>query len=239
MEKAVIIPAILAQTEEEVAQKLLHAKEFAKEVQIDIVDGRFANPASWPFAGHDISKDGKISPLPHTDVLRLEIDLMVDDPEEMLATWMATGATRILFHAESTLNMNAILERMKREYGYEKGFMSEALSVGIAVSQATNLELIEPYLPHIDYVQFMGIKRIGVQGQPFSGDVLATIRRFKEAHPNMEVQVDGGITLEVAKQLLTLGVSRLVVGSALWGAGDPKERYEEFVSLTEQYGIYE
>lgn len=236
---AVIIPAILARTEEEVAQLLLHAKEFATEVQVDIVDGVFAKPASWPYAEGALVEGRSLSPLPHLESLRVELDLMVNDPEETLATWMNTGATRILFHQESTLHMRELLQRMRTEYGYDREFLSGALSVGIAIGEQTRLELLEPYVPEINYVQFMGIKRIGSQGQPFSSDVFAHIRRFRAMYPAIPVQVDGGITLAVAKQLLELGVSRLVVGSSLWNAEDPKKRYQEFCELTEHYGIYE
>lgn len=236
---AIIIPAILSSTSEEVMQKLLHAKNFATEVQIDVVDGRFTHPASWPYSTGDMLSTKDVPALPHMEALRVELDLMVDDPERTLGTWMKTGATRILFHAESTTHLRELLKSMKEEYGYDKDFMTESLSVGVAIGQETPLELLEPYVSLIDYVQFMGIKRIGIQGQPFSSDVLRTISLFKKKHPHVPVQVDGGVTLETAIPLLRLGVSRLVVGSALWNTPHPAETYKQFEELTQQYGLYE
>ena len=235
---ATIIPAILSATQEGVMQKLLHAKAFASEVQIDIVDGTFTHPSTWPYSTGHMLKTPDVPALPHMDSLRVELDLMVDDPEKTLGTWMKTGATRILFHLESTTHLTEIIQSMQKEYGYDKDFMTEALSIGVAVGQETPLELLEPYVPLIDYVQFMGIKRIGVQGQPFSQDVLRTISIFKKRHPHIPIQVDGGVTLQTAIPLLQIGVSRLVVGSALWQTPNPAETYAQFEELTLKHGLF-
>jgi hypothetical protein len=103
----------------------------------------------------------------------------------------------------------------------------------------THLELLEPYLDSIDYVQFMGIKRIGVQGQPFSSDVLNKIKMFRSKHPQIPVQVDGGVSVETATLLLSLGVSRLVIGSRLWNSDNPEQVFTELTELGDHYGLYE
>lgn len=236
---ATIVPAILETTNEEVAQKLLRSKDFATEVQIDIVDGSFASPATWPYREGLMTPLGVLSPLAHSETLSIELDLMIDDPERSLHTWMSLGARRMLFHLESTTEMKTILLQLRRDYGHDKGFMSDALAVGIALQQETNLELLEPYLDAIDYVQFMGIKRIGVQGQPFAPEVLTKIHLFRSKHPDMMVQVDGGVTLETAPELLSLGVSRLIVGSGIWKAENPARAYGQYHALIEQFGLYE
>ena len=234
-----IVPAILAYTKEEVAQKLLLATEFTTDVQVDVVDGSFASPASWPYSESSSTPDQELGPLPHADNLSIELDLMVDDPERSLHRWMNMGARKILFHLESTLHMKQILDTLHSQYGYEKGLMEHALQIGIAVNQETRLELLEPYLDRIDYVQFMGIQRIGVQGQPFSREVLSQIRIFKQKHPDILMQVDGGVSVESTPELISLGVSRLVAGSAIWNCEYPERAYTQLQSLGEQYGLYE
>jgi ribulose-phosphate 3-epimerase len=104
---------------------------------------------------------------------------------------------------------------------------------------ATDLALLEPYLPDVDYVQFMGIKNIGKQGQPFATEVLNKIAVFRKNHPDTPIQVDGGVNHQSAALLLAAGVSRLIVGSALWHAKNIQAEYEQLVALTEQHGIYE
>lgn len=235
---ATIIPAILESTSEGVAQKLLHALDFATDVQVDVVDGVFSHPATWPYHEGLMTQAGPLAPFTHADKISIELDLMVDDPERTLTTWMNLGARRIVLHLESTLNMKSILQTLAREYGHDKGFMTDSLAVGIAINIDTHLELLEPYIDSIDYVQFMGIKRIGVQGQSFAPEVLHKIEVFRAKHPEIPIQVDGGVTLESAPKLLALGVSRLVTGSAIWGSDNPAETYHALEELTQEHGLY-
>jgi ribulose-phosphate 3-epimerase len=234
-----IVPAILATTLEEIAQKILRAKDITTHVQVDIVDGSFASPPTWPYAQNLMTQTSVLPPFLQAESMNIELDLMVDDPERSLSTWMNMGARRIVFHLESTLHMKDILETLRTEYGYEKGFMSSSLSIGIAVNIETRLELLEPYLDSIDFVQFMGIKRIGVQGQPFANEVLSKIELFRRKHPEMPVQVDGAVSLETAPALLRLGVQRLVVGSVLFSSSDIEQTYTQFTTLALQNGIHE
>ena len=238
---AIIIPAILPSSREDLEQKLAQASLVATAVQIDAVDGVFVSPASWPYQNK--STGGPVaaipSPLPHLDTLQIEVDLMVTAVEGIALEWIASGVTRVLVHLESTTELGHFITAFNERYGHEKGFASELLSFGVAIHAETNTELIEPYLDNIDYVQFMGITRIGVQGQPFSDGVLNKIKRFRAKHPTVPVQVDGGVSLLTAPALLDAGVSRLVVGSALWRAPNFNEAYEKFVELTLSHGLYE
>ena len=234
-----IVPAILAQSATDIAQKILVAKDITTEVQIDIVDGSFASPATWPYTAGPLTTGTPLPAFPHSEDMNIELDIMVDDPERTLSTWMNMGARRIVLHLESTLHMKDILDTLQSDYGYEKGFMSSSLSVGIAVNIETRLELLEPYLDSIDYVQFMGINRIGVQGQPFAKEVLTKISVFRKKHEDMPIQVDGAVSLETAPALLSLGVQRLIVGSALFSSTNIEQTYMQFSALVLQNGIHE
>lgn len=234
-----IVPAILAQSATDIAQKILAAKDITTEVQIDIVDGSFASPATWPYTLGPLNNGTPLPAFPHSEDMNIELDVMVDDPERTLSTWMNMGARRLVFHLESTLHMKEILDTLKCDYGYEKGFMSSSLSVGIALNIETRLELLEPYLDSIDYVQFMGINRIGVQGQPFAKEVLTKIDLFRKKHGDIPIQVDGAVSLETVPLLLSLGVQRLIVGSALFSSTNMEQTYMQFSALALQNGIYE
>ena len=238
----IIVPAILPTSRHDLDEKLARLVGIATEAQIDVVDGRFAAPASWPYSG-GTEEFARVSAaggtLPQLDNLHVEVDLMVVDPEQVTGSWIAAGATRILAHAESTNYLPRLITDLKVKYGHDKDFAPELLSFGLAINIATELSLIEAYLPEVDYVQFMGIRQIGKQGQPFDTDVLRKIASFRSAHPDTPLQVDGGVSLSTAPQLLDAGVSRLVVGSALWNAPDLKEAYNKFVELTDTHGLYE
>lgn len=228
-----IIPAILPTSREDLDAKLLALNGVTSDVQIDLIDGRFAGPASWPYAEKE-----RVTDLPELGSFAFEIDLMVEDPEATFGEWVSAGASRITVHAETTKNLSKIIENFQRTYGHDKAFMPGMLAFGFSLNVRTDMALIEPFLDHCDYVQFMGIARIGKQGEPFAADVLPKIRAFHRKHPEMPIQVDGGVSRITLPDLLRAGVSRFVVGSDLWHAADVRSEFIALEELTHQYGLY-
>lgn len=237
---SIVVPAVLPSSRQDLEEKLaLFAKiPSVSRVQIDVVDGKFAAPASWPYTAplelRDASMRGDL--LPCVDRIAYEIDLMCLDAERASEAWVALGASRLTFHAESAIDLTQFLSSVCERYGH--GFLScDLISIGLAINIASDLSLIEPYLDRIDYVQFMGIAKIGKQGQLFDRRTLEKVRLFRKRHPDIPVQVDGGVSLEVARELVALGVSDLVVGSAILRAADPAAEVEKFESLKSSYGV--
>ncbi|HEX5774394.1 MAG TPA: hypothetical protein VFY28_00310 [Candidatus Paceibacterota bacterium] len=233
-----IVPAVLPKTREELEDKLARLDGLVDAVQLDIVDGRFASPPSWPYAepGHVQLPGEEVLPL--LGRFNFELDLMVEDPGQVAGAWIDNGITRLTIHAESSSNLPALLERLRVHYGHAKGFAPDLLSIGLAISAGTPVSLIEPYLDQADYVQFMGIATIGRQGEPFDTRALQKVKAFRRDHPDIPVQVDGAVNLSTAPALLDAGVTRLVVGSALWRAPDLKEELGKFNELVEEYGLF-
>lgn len=235
-----IIPAILPKSREDLEAKLDRIRGLAGHVQVDIVDGSYAAPATWPY---DVGSNQEPSAGNGADLLadfgsfRFEVDLMVREPERALRRWVEAGASRVTVHAESATNLDKVLEEFRVTYGHDKQFAPELLSLGLAIGIETDIALVEPYLDRCEYVQFMGIARVGKQGQPFDRRVLAKIAALRRAHPDVLIQVDGGVSLETAPELLQAGVTALVIGSALWNAPDIAARLAEFKALTTQYGL--
>ncbi len=242
-----VVPAVLPTSREDLEKKLASFAQIkaVSRVQIDVVDGRFASPPSWPYsvkASQDtpyfakatqselevMVKNGEM--LPYLDRITYEIDLMCTDAEHATEAWLALGATRLTFHAESTTDLGRLLSFASKRYG-------DLAHLGIALNLASDLALTEPYLGTVSYVQFMGIARIGRQGQPLDERVFEKIRVFRERHPDIPVQVDGGVSLLNAKKLIALGVSNLVVGSALSRARDTAAVLARFEELQSPYGV--
>lgn len=238
----IIVPAIIPTSKQDLEEKLARLSGVCEEVQIDIVDGVYARPASWPYLG-DTSEPSRMlaagEMLPKVGEFRFEIDLMSQDPESAAGTWIGLGATRLTVHAESSRYISRFLDTTRSLYGHDKDFVPGLLSLGIAIGTETDLSLIEPLLDRVTYVQFMGIRTIGHQGEPFAPGVLSRIAAFKRKHPDIEITIDGGVTRENAPKLLDAGVKRLVVGSAIWKAPDPVEAYRALTALTHVHGIYE
>ena len=243
-----IVPAVLPTSRTDLEEKLalLTRIHSVSRVQIDIVDGKFVGPSSWPYSAkatqgtpypelEAMVRKGEM--LPHLDRFTYEIDLMCTNADVMAEAWLALGATRLTFHAESTTDIGRLLASARRRYGAGDGFASGLISFGVAINLASDLALIEPCIGEVEYVQFMGIARIGKQGQPFDRRVFEKIKVFHAKHPQIVLQVDGGVSLENAHRLLALGISNLVVGSALLKAHDVAEAFALFEALQTPYGV--
>lgn len=230
---SLVVPAILpkdARAFDETLE-LYRSLPAITRIQIDVVDGHFADPPSWPYVAPKELRDrialGEM--LPHLDRLEYEIDLMCFDAAHAAAQWLSLGATRLTFHAESITSLPHFLSGVRRQFG-------PIVSFGLALNVTSSLALIETVLGEIEYVQFMGIARIGRQGQPFDARVLEQIRTFRHRHPNIPIQVDGGVSFDSAQKLVALGVTNLVIGSGILRAGDPATAVEKFESLESVYG---
>lgn len=238
---SVVVPAVLPSSREDLRKKLglLARIPSVRRIQIDVVDGRFAAPASWPYTAPAEFRSMVVRSmlLPYCDRIEYEIDLMCLDAEDVAGKWLSLGATRLTFHAEGTSDLHRFFATLKNRYGTGAGFVPNLMSFGLAINIASDLSLVELCLREIDYVQFMGIARVGRQGQPFDRRVFEKVRVFRNRHSDFPIQVDGGISLENAKKLISLGTNKLVVGSRILKAGDPVATIAAFETLQGSYRV--
>ncbi len=229
-----IVPAILPTTREDLEGKLAMLEGLVDTVQIDIVDGKFAGSPTWPYTDESEEFARRVeegSSLPYLGTFRYEVDLMVQNAEAVTGLWIAAGVQRLVVHAESTTVLPQIISDLQVKYGHAKDFTPDLLSFGLSIGNDTDLSTLEPYIQDIDFVQFMGIANIGMQGEPFDDRVLERVRTFRRLHPEMTIQVDGAVSLETAPKLLSAGVDRLVVGSALFKAPNLRDTLKRFKTL--------
>jgi ribulose-phosphate 3-epimerase len=224
-----IIPAIIPSSFEDMREKASLVKELVAWVQIDVIDGIFVPSVSWPYAPEGISafRDmvSQKQQLPFLDKLNYGIDLMVENPEEEIPKWYSIGARRFIVHIESIKNLD-ILEQIVMQY--RKANVSE---VGIALNIETPIALLEPIMSEIDSVQFMGIARIGYQGEKFDERVIDKIKHLRKRHKDVIISVDGGVSLETASLLIGTGATRLVCGSAIFGSDDKEKTIKILASI--------
>lgn len=235
-----IVPAVLPSSRDDLEAKLeLFARmPSVDRVQIDVVDGQYAEPASWPYTEPGtlgiLQSHGEA--LPRLETIAYEIDLMCLDALEAAGEWLALGASRLTFHARTPAEVPQLVAAAHRRYGGD--FIAEPfVSFGVALGIGEDAAPLDACLDNIDYVQFMGIASIGRQGEPFDARVFDAIKTFHAAHPDMPIQVDGGISSANAKRLLALGVSNLIVGSAILDAPDPRATFIELENLSSPYGV--
>jgi len=222
----IVLPAIIPENIDDLESHLLQVRRIAKWVQIDVCDGRLTPSPSWPYTedyGHFQEILDQQRGLPFWEDFDFEIDLMVQKPDQEYERWIDAGASRIIFHYKESLKDTLVDVMQKtKDRGVEVGL---ALHIGDIPSVLTD------FADLIDVVQVMGIKHIGLQGEPFDEHALELIRDIRSQYPQFEVSVDGGVNTDTAEVLAEAGVHRLVIGSALYGQGDIREIYNYFVSF--------
>lgn len=208
-----IIPAIMPHTFSDIEEKAFLVKGLVPLVQIDIMDGKLTKHSTWPYKEEDDAVFDAIlreeQGLPYWEEIDYEIDLMVKNPEEVVHDWLVAGATRIIVHVETITAWDRIVNELRG-----------VVEIGLAINVQTPIEALEPYVADADFIQCMGIRRIGFQGEPFDEEVVAKIESLREKYPEKIISVDGGVNLESAPMLLDAGATRLVAGSAIFKSGD-------------------
>ena len=223
-----IIPAILPRDFAEIEQEIGLIHGFVKTIQIDVCDGQFTPTASWPYRKHDDSFDKLIHEqegFPGWQDEDFEIDLMANRPEELVDDWVMAGAARIIIHVEATGDIGKAIDSLQGR-----------VEVGVALNEDTPITILEEprfgvHEGKVGFVQLMGIDRIGYQHQPFDDRVLGRIKEVRLKYPAMPISVDGGVLLETAPGLIAAGASRLVVGSAIFGAENAIDAIHSFKQL--------
>ncbi|SVC49426.1 uncharacterized protein METZ01_LOCUS302280, partial [marine metagenome] len=155
-----------------------------------------------------------------------DVHLMVTNPREILDSFAKAGADGITFHIEAVDNPGSLIDQIK----------SLELEVGISLKPATPLEEIIPFLDQIDRVLIMSVNP-GFGGQKFIESSLDKIRQLNHAlvqyrlKNKVEIEVDGGIKLDNAQDVIGAGADTLVVGSGIFKAQDPLKQLSVFKLL--------
>ncbi len=210
-----IVPALIPVGESEVREFAL-VVEFAREIQIDVVDGIFVPTTSWPYEPNGEPKHVR----QYTDRYTLEVDLMVQEPLAAAEDWLDAGVDMLVFHCESLS-----LEQFKKFKN------THNVSVGAAYHGGTTYEYFAPYAALADYVQLMGVRTIGAQGQNFDDKILKRIKQVKADFPEKMISVDGSVNENTIERLKEVGATRFVSGSAILAADNPAKAFSQLTEL--------
>ena len=220
-----VIPAIIAKDYEELKNEIALVRGLVPVAQIDISDGIFAKNITWPFeaeASQAVVLDehfrriiNEEEGMPFWEDFDFEIDLMVSEPEKAAEEWIVAGAKRLIFHIESVSDFAVFIKEVRKRYPKDSNGDSVTAEIGAAIGITTPNEALYPILDELDSVQFMGIEKIGYQGQPFDERVIPKIRGLRGDRPDYIISVDGGVGFDTAARLAEAGANRLAVGSVL------------------------
>lgn len=228
-----IIPAILPKDYEDLKNKLDLVKGRVPIVQVDLCDGVFVKSQTWPFDEIENSRSHFAAILreeegmPFWEEVDFELDLMVSDAMENFDIYTKLGPRRIIFHIDSFQN----IQEFKNFLEGIDPYIRDSFEIGVAATVNTDVEKVYSVVSLVDFVQVMGIEKIGFQGEPFTEKSLDYIRNLKEKYRDLIISVDGGVNLETGKMLVEAGATRLVAGSAIFGQNDIIGAIEDFQNL--------
>jgi ribulose-phosphate 3-epimerase len=156
----------------------------------------------------------------------LDVHMMVIDPEKLVEPFARAGADSITFHIEATDDPQSVIDLIK----------ATGAKVGISIKPATPLAEIEPYYDQIDLVLVMSVDP-GFGGQGYLDGSTERIEKVKQMliekclEDRVLIEVDGGIKLHNAEEVVNAGADVLVAGSAIFGANDPVQTMKDFYLL--------
>ncbi|MEN9649307.1 MAG: hypothetical protein RL094_274 [Candidatus Parcubacteria bacterium] len=228
-----IIPALMPKNFSNLKELLERVKQHVSTVQIDVMDGKFVQAKSWPMIRENDEDFIRIvkqdEGFPYWEDVNFEADLMVTNPQVEADRWAAAGALRIIVHFLSAPR-DTIIATLK-------DLKSKGVEAGIAFTYKTTIEDVVAFVTEqrdsIDFVQLMGIKNIGHQGEPFDETVIDRVKTLKEKFSDLTITIDGGVNYDTAQDLLAAGVDRLVSGSAILQADSLEDAILDFKDLVE------
>ena len=156
----------------------------------------------------------------------LDVHMMVIEPEKLVEPFARAGADSITFHIEATDDPQSVIDLIK----------ATGTKVGISIKPATPLAEIEPYYDQIDLVLVMSVDP-GFGGQGYLDGSTERVEKVKQIliekslQNRVLIEVDGGIKLHNAEEVINAGADVLVAGSAIFGADDPVQRMKDFYLL--------
>jgi len=156
----------------------------------------------------------------------LDVHMMVIEPEKLVEPFARAGADSITFHIEATDDPQSVIDLIK----------ATGTKVGISIKPATPLAEIEPYYDQIDLVLVMSVDP-GFGGQGYLDGSTGRVEKVKQIliekrlQNRVLIEVDGGIKLHNAEEVINAGADVLVAGSAIFGADDPVQTMKDFYLL--------
>jgi ribulose-phosphate 3-epimerase len=227
-----IIPAIMPKNYEDLKNKIAIVRKFVPVVQVDLCDGKYVSGFTWPFQGGGFDLNftkilNEEEGMPFWEDVEFELDLMVLDAVENFDVYTKLGPKRIIFHLEA---VGDLVEFKNFIEGIDP-YIRDAIEFGIAVNPEDDVKKVFSLVNNFDFVQVMGIKQEGVQGEDFDEKCLGHVKTLQEKFPDLVIAVDGAVNMETAPALISAGASRLVIGSAIFGSDDVIGVIEGFKEL--------
>jgi ribulose-phosphate 3-epimerase len=199
-----VAPSILAGDFGKLGQEAARAQEAGADLlHVDIMDGHFVpNITVGPQA---------VAALRKATTLPLDVHLMLQQPDKHIDAFISAGADMISVHVEADHDLEKTLDRL----------LAQKIRPCVVFNPDTAFRLSAKVLDKIHMVLFMSVYP-GFGGQKFIPAVLEKIKGARSILQGrkIDIEIDGGITLETGKAAVEAGANVLVAGTSIYSSPD-------------------
>lgn len=183
---------------------------------LDVMDGRFVpNITFGPMIIEFLRK---------ASTKTFDVHLMIEEPGKYAEAFQKAGADILTVHYEACTHLHRNIQQIK----------SLGMKAGVALNPHTPVELLKDILTEIDLVLLMSVNP-GFGGQSFIPNTLDKIKQLRnmidEKGLNVDIEIDGGVTLENAKTILDAGATVLVAGNTVFRSANPAETISKLKNI--------
>ncbi len=175
---------------------------------LDVMDGRFVPNIS--FGMHIIKQIRKAS------TKFFDVHLMILEPDKYAYEFKEAGADQLTVHLEACPHLHRNIQQIK----------ALGMKAGVAINPHSPVALLQDIIADIDLVNLMSVNP-GFGAQSFIPHSIQKIKELKaliiEKKSSALIEIDGGVSLENAKEILDAGADVLVTGNAVFSSRDPKD----------------
>ncbi len=202
-----IVPSLLSADFAHLAAEIERVEQGgAAMLHVDIMDGHFVpNLTMGPPVVKAIRRVTR---------LKLDLHLMIDDPDRYAPMFIEAGADQISVHQEACPHLDRTLHMIQ----------SEGAKAGVVINPATPVSMIDEVLEVADFVLVMSVNP-GFGGQAFIPRTLEKVRRLdrkrQELRIPLPIEIDGGINPDNVGEAARAGCDWIVTGTSIFHTPDP------------------
>lgn len=145
----------------------------------------------------------------------IDVHLMVQPVDALIEAFAKAGAKRISIHPDATIHLDRSLQLIQ-DLGCE---------AGLVLNPASSIEHLTWCIQHLSFVLVMTVNP-GFGGQKLIPSVLKKIEQIHAHYPQLNICIDGGVSIDNIARLAQAGASQFVAGSAIFNSAN----YQETIS---------
>jgi ribulose-phosphate 3-epimerase len=215
-----ILPSILSADFARLAEEIGKVERAGvRMLHVDVMDGHFVpNLTVGPPVVQSIRRATQLT---------LDVHLMLTDPDRFAPIFIEAGADQVSVHQEVCPNLDRTIRLIQ----------SEGARAGVVINPATPVSTLEDILEVVDYVLVMSVNP-GFGAQRFIPNALRKVRQLdtkrKELGLQFAIEIDGGIHLDNAADVVRAGCDWIVAGSAIFDSADAATAVAQFQQVVHE-----